>query len=920
MLARICITLLGALTLINLSAQNELRILNERDYLDWKSIEKPQISNDGQWIAYELNPGEGDGKLVLFDHLTSESKTFDRGRIHGFDQSENKLVFTINPEKLVLDSLKLRKREEEELPGDTMVIYDLTQKSSLRLSPVSKVIKPEHWGGHLLAEIDAEKDTIWTSKLSRALEEKEKILLHFDLVNNSIDTLYFVKSYALAKHAPALLVSQGAPDTTNLEQVVWYDWQNKVEETIYKGQGEIAAANLSWNGDRCAFLTYADSQRHADSLRLVYWTKTLSAAKIIQPYQIPGIPNSWIIPEEQEMRFSALGDRLLFGTTPKPLEKDTTKLDEDMANVEIWTYHDTRLYPQQLVEADKDKKKSFKHAFDTRTFTITTLTTPEYPEAVINKDWNSSHLLALNSKPYLTSSSWEGRYYYDLYQVDADDGDAQLIKRKISGKPVLSPAGKYGLWYDEVDSCYYTVQLNKGQIHNISGNLELYDELNDRPDHPNNYGIMGWSADDTVVYIYDRYDIWSLSPVGERPPRKLTTGRDLKKRHRYLRLDPDELHLPSKVFLHLFNEETREEGIASLDLLTDEYQILIASPKKIRTQIIKAKKSSNLIFTSEDFNDFPDLHLTTTSFAEVEKISHANPQQKDYRWGTIEIFSWVDYDGIEREGLLVKPSDFDASKEYPLIVNFYERSSHRLHDHRPPVPGRSTIGYAFYASNGYVIFNPDVYYKVGAPGQSAYDAVVSGTKALLKEGFIDSTRMGLQGHSWGGYQIADILTKTDLFACAEAGAPVVNMTSAYGGIRWGSGRSRMFQYERTQSRLGATLWENREVYLKNSPLFNLDKVNTPVLILHNDKDGAVPWYQGIEYFVGLRRLGKPAWLLNYYDEPHWPLKWPNKLDFNKRMLQFFDHFLKGAPQPLWMKEGIPALEKGKNYGFELSRE
>jgi dipeptidyl aminopeptidase/acylaminoacyl peptidase len=198
--------------------------------------------------------------------------------------------------------------------------------------------------------------------------------------------------------------------------------------------------------------------------------------------------------------------------------------------------------------------------------------------------------------------------------------------------------------------------------------------------------------------------------------------------------------------------------------------------------------------------------------------------------------------------------------------------------------------------------------------------VISGTEALIAEGFVDPDKIGVQGHSWGGYQDADLITRTDIFACAESGAPVVNMISAYGGIRWASGLSRMFQYEHTQSRLGGTLWEKPEVYIENSPIFNLDKVTTPVLIMHNDKDGHVPWYQGIEFFVAMRRLGKPAWMLNYNGEPHWPLKLQNRKDLNIRMQQFFDHYLKAAPMPVWMKDGVPAIYKGIKSGYELSED
>ena len=273
-------------------------------------------------------------------------------------------------------------------------------------------------------------------------------------------------------------------------------------------------------------------------------------------------------------------------------------------------------------------------------------------------------------------------------------------------------------------------------------------------------------------------------------------------------------------------------------------------------------------------------------FDQEQQISHANPQQADYRWGTIELMEWTAYDGQELRGLLVKPDDFDPNKKYPVIVNFYERSTDRLHRHGAPFAGRSTIGYAYYANQGYVIFNPDVPYEVGYPGKSCYNAVMSGVDALSENSWVDTDRIAVQGHSWGGYQIAHLLTKTDKFRCAEAGAPVVNMISAYGGIRWGSGMSRMFQYEHTQSRIGGTLWDKPELYLENSPIFNTDKVTTPVLILHNDEDGAVPWYQGIEYFMALRRLGKKAWFLNYNNEPHWPVKWQNRLDFNIRLQQF----------------------------------
>jgi dipeptidyl aminopeptidase/acylaminoacyl peptidase len=293
-----------------------------------------------------------------------------------------------------------------------------------------------------------------------------------------------------------------------------------------------------------------------------------------------------------------------------------------------------------------------------------------------------------------------------------------------------------------------------------------------------------------------------------------------------------------------------------------------------------------------------------------------NLQQSDYVWGDVELYKWEAYDGTDMEGLLYKPSNFDSTKKYPMIVYFYEKYSDNLHRYYVPKPSHSTINFTEYVSNGYVIFVPDIVYQTGKPGESAYNCIVSGTKSLMKENWIDTNKIGIQGQSWGGYQVAYLITRTNIYAAAESGAPVSNMTSAYGGIRWGSGMSRAFQYEKGQSRIGVDMWTDLDLYIENSPIFFADKVETPLLIMHNTKDGAVPWSQGIEYFSALRRLDKKVWMLSY-DDDHNLMKWPNRVDLNIRMKQFFDYYLKDEQMPLWMKEGLPYSKKGKEDAYEL---
>jgi len=349
-----------------------------------------------------------------------------------------------------------------------------------------------------------------------------------------------------------------------------------------------------------------------------------------------------------------------------------------------------------------------------------------------------------------------------------------------------------------------------------------------------------------------------------------------------------------------------------------------AVPEKLQfgpyrfTTPIKAKSSPSLILRRTNFAN-QELFSSTVALAELRQISDTNPQQKEYLWGTAELITWKAADGKPIDGLLYKPENFDPAKKYPMLVYYYERNSDLLHQYTPPAPSSSSINRTYCVSNGYLVFIPDIRYRIGHPGRSAMDCIVPGVKSLIRAGFVDSSRIGIQGQSWGGYQTAFLITQTPMFRCAFAGAPVANMTSAYGGIRWESGRVRQMQYEQAQSRIGATLWEKPELYIENSPLFQADRVRTPLLIMHNDNDGAVPWQQGIELFTALRRLDRPVWMLVYNNEEHGLRQTKNRKDLSIRMMQFFDHYLKGAPMPVWMSRGLPAINKGKILELELSR-
>jgi dipeptidyl aminopeptidase/acylaminoacyl peptidase len=368
------------------------------------------------------------------------------------------------------------------------------------------------------------------------------------------------------------------------------------------------------------------------------------------------------------------------------------------------------------------------------------------------------------------------------------------------------------------------------------------------------------------------------------------------------------------VFLSGFNKIDKNQGLYKLG--KKDISKLWSGPYTYR-MLSADDKINKVIYTKEDYQNSPDLYLLA-DFKNETKLTDINPQQEDYNWGTAELVHWTTPKGYKSEGILYKPEDFDPNKKYPIIAYFYETLSDGLYTYQAPAPTPSRLNIPYFVSNGYLVFAPDIRYETGYPGKSAEEFINSGMHYLARNNnWVDSTKMGIQGQSWGGYQVAHLITRTDMYAAAWSGAPVVNMTSAYGGIRWGTGMSRQFQYENTQSRIGKPLWEARDLYIENSPLFFMDKVNTPVAIMHNDNDGAVPWYQGIEFFTALRRLNKPVWLLNYNGDDHNLIQRQNRKDIQIREAQFFDHFLKGKPAANWIKKGVKATEKGIDWGLEV---
>ncbi len=919
--------LVSFITVSSFAQQQQKKVLDYDDFSKWNRIEHEQISNNGQWVAYVITPVEGDPTLQIYNAATEVKKSFNRGDRPKFSADNQHLVFWMKPHLDSLKNMRRRKVKKDELPKDTLCIYHLQYDRLEKIPEVKSYKLPEKWAGWLAFQLEPSKDRFAKidslQRPGKKESSKEGSRLVIRQLKDGYDyNLEFVKDYTFAKENTKFMAYSSGDKKDLLSGLYLFDVAARTFQEIHTNGTDYKQLTLSDNGNQAGFLVNMDTtEAEPAPFSLCHGNISTSiTVKEIANNQSGFLPEDWIISPDGNLQFSKNNQKLFFGIAPPPILQDTSILDEEIVNVEVWTYKDKRLYPQQNVRLERDKKKNYACVYHTSINKIVQLGDVNCPEVEIGDEGNADYVLAYNETPYLRQYSWEGwPSRKDVYLINTQTGKKKLVEKELRASPRLSPHAKYAYWYSVADSAWFAHSVEEGLTRQLTNNQDIpyYDELNDEPDYPSSYGIAGWTTNDDFIIINDRYDLWLIDPKLHIKANNMTLGRQKKQRYRYIKTDPEERAIEEvgPLLLHFFDEKTKEEGYLIYDLHTTLKKELTKGPYHFTTQPLKAKNAERWVVTKEDFQTFPDL-LYSTDLKTYKRISHANPQQEEYKWGTIEPYQWTSLDGEQLNGLLVKPEGFDPNKKYPMIVNFYERSSDRLHRHRAPYPGRSTISYSFYASRGYLIFNPDVPYKIGYPGESAYNAVIPGVTALINKGFVDEKNIGLQGHSWGGYQIAYLLTRTNMFKCAEAGAPVVNMISAYGGIRWGSGLSRMFQYEHTQSRIGGTLWEKPLRYIENSPIFTVDKITTPVLILHNDKDGAVPWYQGIEFFVALRRLNKPAWMLNYNDEPHWPVKLQNRIDFQTRLSQFFDHFLKDAPMPLWMDRGVPAIEKGIRQGLE----
>ena len=756
-----------------------------------------------------------------------------------------------------------------------------------------------------------------------------------------------VTEYYFSKKGQKLLIEHSRDPKDSLSKIIvlLYDLRKGFADTLSRGGNEFKNFAMTDDGSQVAYVAERDAKPKdlEKYFKVWYYKEGMDSATILVDKNSVGMKLGMTISENGVPRFSKSGKRLFFGIAPIQAPKDTSLVDIDLAKLDIWHYNDDYLQTVQLSRLSNDLKQSFLTVYDLENNNLAQLASEEIPIVYQTNEGDGDTFVGVTDAGKRVESQWIGSTKKDIYAINVKDGTRKLVKKDLQGiitASYISPTGKYIMWYDSKAKNYFA--FDGDSMKNISAKIKvpLYDEEYDSPGNPPPYGVIGWHEGDSSVYIYDRYDVWKISPTGKSDPFALTSptafgfGRKQKNSFRYLKTDPEELFLKNAqpLYFRMTNLSNKKSAIVTITA-----QGVISYPELITeisdhwySAFSMAKNSPSFIYTRESYFNCPDIYFSTKSGIDINtvqgwhvgglpfsKLSSINLQQKEYNWGTAELYKWKTFKGKPSEGILYKPENFDPSKKYPLILYFYEKLSDGLNLYHPPSPTPSRLNISFFVSRGYLVFAPDISYTIGHPAQSAYDYIVSAAKDLTKYRWVDAKNIGIQGQSWGGIQVAQLITMTDMFKAAWAGAPVANMTSAYGGIRWESGFNRQFQYEKTQSRIGATLWQKPQLYIENSPLFHLPKVKTPLVIMSNDADGAVPWYQGIELFTAMRRLGKKVWMLNYNGEAHNLVERRNRKDIQVREQQYFDWLLKGEKPAKWITEGVPAVKKGRDWGLEI---
>lgn len=905
--------------------------ITPNDIMHFESLKKPVVSDSGTTLAVEISPDRGDSHGLVKLLKSSTQFNVEGGAKPQISPDGRFVAFSIKPPLLELE--KASKKEKKKLKSG-LVLLDTQSGKETRFERVKK-FSFNQTSSHLAIWYEADEDKSEKKDSSTPENESAKAKVDkvdkfdkgspFELVtlkSGTTQAVSHVTGFHFDKSGKHLVVANNHTQA-KVHQLVLFTLSNNTKEIVrqYNDQ-QIGDVSLSDDGKYIAFT-------HGEAALAPYGRPYQLSLFNIDSSEVRATPTAkeWKLNRFTQLRFSEDSQRLFFGRVPQvsqQIELAKIEKQQDLFNptivtgqrkLRIWHGDDPRIKPNEIEQYEKEQERTFLAVLHLKGNNLVQLADETVPDIELQEQ--SRFVLASSDIPYRKMITWAG-FYRDYYLIDINTGRKipVLTQQPSNEDPVLSPNERFVTYYQQ--GHVYLYQISEDRRTNLTHglNVSFANEDHDYPSNAPGYGFGPWLAEDAGFLVYDKYDVWQFNTQSHEA-FKLTAGKGRKQSIQYRltglvddKNHPDVLSSDEQVLLHGYNEKTKSDGYYQSSVGVSGVKTLVEGASKLKT-LARSKKADTIVFSKERYDLFPDLYTADYLTPQTaQRQTDLDKQKSQFNWSQSELVQWTNGDGKPLDGVLIKPTNYVEGQRYPVLVYFYRFMSDRLHSF-PQMKINHRPNFAWFADNGYAVFLPDIRFEVGYPGASSVQALTSGVQKLIEMGVADPDAIGIQGHSWGGYQTAFAVTQTHIFKAAVTGAPVSNMTSAYSGIRHGSGLARQFQYETGQSRIGESLFRAPRKYIENSPVFYADRIKTPMMIMFGDKDDAVPWEQGIEMYLAMRRAGKDVVFLQYQDEPHHLKKYPNKLDYSIRMMEYFDHYLKGKPAPSWLTQGEAYTEYKK---------
>jgi dipeptidyl aminopeptidase/acylaminoacyl peptidase len=937
------------------------RAITIDDVIGWKTIGVTAVSNDGQWFAYRLAPGEGDAEVVVRSTGSDKEMRFPIGELPqpgpaaagpqgpppsaaalDFSEDSRWIAFASYPTQAEAQRLKRQRRPIQ--PGLTLVNLATGEKREYQK------IRRFSFSGDASSWIALLRHPAQTppsgqpsggappSPGGAAASDRPRgtDLILRELASGQEMNIGNVADFAFTRDGKRLAWTVDAQDKAG-NAVVVRDMATGVVRPLDSGNFSYERPTWTEKGDALAVLRGAEDKAYKDKLYSVVGFSEFSPSSarktVFDPADNAEFPKGMAVSPDREPRWTEDLQALLFGirepkrkdATPEPekgsaagadaregQERQDAQSPDDSEKVDLvlWHWLDTRLQSQQEVQEVRDRAFSYLAEYRVQPGKFLRLADEDVRTvAVAPKDrW----AIGFDEREYELMGNLDGRRFQDLYAIELATGARKLAARRVRWFNGPSPDGSAFLFFE--DGNYQVYSMASGQVRNITQGapVSFVDIDNDTNVVKPPANAIGWASDSESVLLSDGWDVWRV-PVAPGAAVNLTANgrKDAIRYQSRFALEPPEdrdkgIDLSKPLYFRAYAEWTKKGGIARIEPGKPGPQMVMWGDAAY-SRLMKPKDADRYLYTRETATEPADFYITDVRFGAGTRLTDMRPQVAPFAWTAgVTLVDYTSEKGDRLQAALFLPASYEKGKSYPTVVNFYERMSQTANTFANP--SANGFNRSVYASNGYAVLMPDIKYRVNDPGMSAVWCMVPAVKAAIATGIVDPKHIGITGHSWGGYQTAFLVTQTDVFAAAVAGAPLTNMVSMYSLIYKNSGSTNQPIFESSQGRFKGGYWDNWDAYYRNSPVFFAKNVKTPLMILHNDKDGAVDFTQGVEYFNTLRRLQKPVIMLEYTGENHGLRKPANQRDYTVRMKEYFDHYLMGAPAPDWMTKGVPRLQ------------